>query len=289
MAAFRHLGLFPHGIFQCPAESDPKSLTEFFPQPMVWMPLEYAAAVYWRVKKWRITINMNSWSQGAPPASIYAEFSFFFSEEIEVGQRRYIERDDDEDLNIGLVGEPPENELKLVCGVDPVEYQVTFFGNEDEGGTQISTVTERLHLGLFLSHFNYSADNDANLKGTMRYRVDYVFEAPPAFYRTNDQNEREYSPALSLFCQLPTGWVYPERANQQSYEPAGQFTWTLLGKSFVGDLFAQNTLLDQPGEASQADVQIQFEAIEYWPYDPNDGLGPIYDSVTGQQLRAFPQ
>jgi hypothetical protein len=27
---------------------------------------------------------------------------------------------------------------------------------------------------------------------------------------------------------------------------------------------------------------------EYWPYDPNDGLGPIYDSTTGEQLRPFP-
>lgn len=30
------------------------------------------------------------------------------------------------------------------------------------------------------------------------------------------------------------------------------------------------------------------EAEEYWPYDPNDGGGPIYDSTTGAQLRAFP-
>jgi hypothetical protein len=27
---------------------------------------------------------------------------------------------------------------------------------------------------------------------------------------------------------------------------------------------------------------------EYWPYDPGDGLGPIYDSATGAQLRPFP-
>jgi hypothetical protein len=26
----------------------------------------------------------------------------------------------------------------------------------------------------------------------------------------------------------------------------------------------------------------------YWPYDPNDGDGPIYDSATGEQLRPFP-
>jgi hypothetical protein len=27
---------------------------------------------------------------------------------------------------------------------------------------------------------------------------------------------------------------------------------------------------------------------EYWPYDPGDGGGPIYDTTTGQQLRPFP-
>lgn len=30
------------------------------------------------------------------------------------------------------------------------------------------------------------------------------------------------------------------------------------------------------------------EAAEYWPYNPEDGGGPIYDSATGAQLRAFP-
>lgn len=33
---------------------------------------------------------------------------------------------------------------------------------------------------------------------------------------------------------------------------------------------------------------ITIEATEYWPYDPGDGLGPIYDSATGEQLRPFP-
>lgn len=27
---------------------------------------------------------------------------------------------------------------------------------------------------------------------------------------------------------------------------------------------------------------------EYWPYDPGDGKGPIYNSTTGAQLRGFP-
>jgi hypothetical protein len=29
-------------------------------------------------------------------------------------------------------------------------------------------------------------------------------------------------------------------------------------------------------------------ATEYWPYDPGDGGGPIYNSATGAQLRGFP-
>jgi len=29
-------------------------------------------------------------------------------------------------------------------------------------------------------------------------------------------------------------------------------------------------------------------ATEYWPYDPGDGKGPIYDSASGAQLRGFP-
>ena len=33
---------------------------------------------------------------------------------------------------------------------------------------------------------------------------------------------------------------------------------------------------------------LEISAEEYWPYDPNDGGGPIYDSTTGAQLRGFP-
>lgn len=35
-------------------------------------------------------------------------------------------------------------------------------------------------------------------------------------------------------------------------------------------------------------ANIHIEAKTFWPYDPGDGRGPIYDSTTGAQLRAFP-
>jgi hypothetical protein len=40
---------------------------------------------------------------------------------------------------------------------------------------------------------------------------------------------------------------------------------------------------DFPGTGSLA-----ISATEYWPYDPGDGGGPIYNSTTGAQLRGFP-
>jgi len=43
---------------------------------------------------------------------------------------------------------------------------------------------------------------------------------------------------------------------------------------------------DSGTEGLTATIDITPE--EYWPYDPSDGLGPIYDATTGAQLRAFP-
>lgn len=33
---------------------------------------------------------------------------------------------------------------------------------------------------------------------------------------------------------------------------------------------------------------VSVSASEYWPYDPGDAAGPIYNAATGEQLRAFP-
>lgn len=41
------------------------------------------------------------------------------------------------------------------------------------------------------------------------------------------------------------------------------------------------------GSDFNGSASVQIRAIEYWPYDPEDGGGPIYDSATGAQLREF--
>jgi hypothetical protein len=42
------------------------------------------------------------------------------------------------------------------------------------------------------------------------------------------------------------------------------------------------------GESGSSPVSGSITATAYWPYDPGDGQGPIYDSTTGEQLRPFP-
>jgi hypothetical protein len=62
----------------------------------------------------------------------------------------------------------------------------------------------------------------------------------------------------------------------------GTFTYSLLGQSFTTPFYARNST----GGGSLS-VSASLVAEEYWPYDPEDGGGPIYDGATGAQLREF--
>jgi hypothetical protein len=72
----------------------------------------------------------------------------------------------------------------------------------------------------------------------------------------------------------------------------GTATLEFLGLSFAANLFIQTP--QNPETAAQIIAHAQqfasgsVSAIEYFEYDPEDGLGPIYDSQTGEQRRAFP-
>jgi hypothetical protein len=59
-----------------------------------------------------------------------------------------------------------------------------------------------------------------------------------------------------------------------------------LGKTAYIDAFQADPPDPQP--INYFTPIYELTADEYWPYDPGDGGGPIYDTVTGAQLRAFP-
>jgi hypothetical protein len=77
-----------------------------------------------------------------------------------------------------------------------------------------------------------------------------------------------------------------EESYRSNYDPDYDFgtngTWELnfSGYSFTKPLYK---VLSNSAPAS-----VVMNAVEYWPYDPGDGKGPIYDSATGEQLRGFP-
>ena len=88
-----------------------------------------------------------------------------------------------------------------------------------------------------------------------------------------------------LFATLQMGGGIVERVlndlNFEKIDANGQLPPAFIGWKFEGDFYTRAGNYVATGKW-------QFRAIEYWPYDPNDGLGPIYDSTTGEQLRPFP-
>jgi hypothetical protein len=59
---------------------------------------------------------------------------------------------------------------------------------------------------------------------------------------------------------------------------------TSIPISFLGKQYEIKSLKSDAGGLAECSIT----ATEYWPYDPGDGGGPIYDSATGAQLRDFP-
>lgn len=57
--------------------------------------------------------------------------------------------------------------------------------------------------------------------------------------------------------------------------------------SIVFDGITVPAFISRAGSATAVSGSLSISIHEYWPYDPNDGGGPIYDSTTGAQLREF--
>jgi hypothetical protein len=103
------------------------------------------------------------------------------------------------------------------------------------------------------------------------------------------KSENEESILVGFLCSMNAGenflfnsqpyLFYNFDTDAEELSPlTGSGVISFLGHSFTFDLYS----------ATGLPSSIEVEAAEYWPYDPGDGGGPIYDSVTGAQLRDFP-
>jgi hypothetical protein len=235
------------------------------------MPAAYAVAMYWRVKKWRFSVQ-KTWSETV------ASFVWNHSEqeEIFVGQiRRKITSQDpantEEDVTVGSA---PIDEKKLICGVDNIEG----YGSP--------------HFDFFLRTLNIPSTTPPGGGSTSSdAQISYNDPNFAAFYR-NGVAGLEFRPAIN-FEASTFRWTDIYAASWTSPNPAqgvyGTFSYKLLGQTFSTEIYAYNSRSTVAGFANNLSISVDLEATEYWPYDPGDGGGPIYDSATGVQLRAFPQ
>lgn len=90
--------------------------------------------------------------------------------------------------------------------------------------------------------------------------------AEPSFSRISTLNGKYYSP---MVMSIGGGAIVGFEVG------AKQKTGYLSLRYTVPDFYGYN-------------LQLDISPSEYWPYDPGDGLGPIYNSTTGAQLRPFP-
>jgi len=83
--------------------------------------------------------------------------------------------------------------------------------------------------------------------------------------------------------QVTIAWLTPGTGTTE--EP---IDWLIDGQSFSS--LGTRLTIDADGGRASAAASASFgtilvEPIEYWPYDPGDGGGPVWDSSTGAQLR----
>jgi hypothetical protein len=82
-----------------------------------------------------------------------------------------------------------------------------------------------------------------------------------------------------------------KREDGQSYNG---YDASLLGVETITITCAEKTFelpvfiyggTNNPETSVNYSLQASVEGFEYFPYDPNDGGGPIYDEDTGEQIR----
>ena len=105
-------------------------------------------------------------------------------------------------------------------------------------------------------------------------------------YTYFDTNIQRFWMAIGLVFYLLDEDTGTQQVGQFSYGEQGGIIDAIFGGNidFLGTPFPLGYLPDPGTSFAAGTISVE----EYWPYDPGDGLGPIYDSATGAQLRPFP-
>jgi hypothetical protein len=277
---------------------------------------EQAVFIYWRVKKWEV-----SWGWGAksitetfivsdddPPATLAYDFSYPAKTYSKILPPNHLTP-----LNIDSV-----NERNLVCKtwfggvprVIPFDVELAVTSLETNNFDPILPVIDFSR--------NEIGNNNINIASSFLFpNQSERGIAYDAAWVPDDSGEL-YWPffvgiAISISSTLSDNILFDE-ANQGGRPPIrGNLETNPLNEDGSPDNDAPSTSFNVTIEL-EGDDKIElplFDVTEpspltgtrfnvdsftgltikphsYWPYDPGDGEGPIYDSTTGEQLRAFP-
>lgn len=224
-------------------------------------------ALYWRVKKWKVSgdFQYTKESAGDPAVPVIetVPYEFFF------------ERDKDP--------ESPENltkESELVCLI-----------KEDEE-------TQKLFWPIIqFRRIGDPVEVAVSQLGTAFWGAGFACPTIPTF--TPDVRPIIKQRTNLYSCGLSFSFNY-ENGLEPDTDVYSGGAIVLAQNESLSNTTVPITFLDQTFQILAIDGNFETEdphplittmtidAVEYWPYDPGDGGGPIYDSTTGDQLRAFP-
>lgn len=229
--------------------------------------LKTIMALYWRVKKWKVSgdFQYTTESAGDPPEPVIetVPYEFFF------------ERDKDP--------ESPENltkESDLVCLIKQDEETQKLFWPIIQFrriGDPVEVAVPQLGTGVWGAGFACPTI------ATFATDVRPIIKQRPNLYSCGLSFSFNYENGLEPDVDRYDGGAINLAWNESLSNTTVPITF--LGQTFSILAADSNFGTEDPHPLL---TTMSIDAVEYWPYDPKDGGGPIYDSATGKQIRPFP-
>jgi hypothetical protein len=220
--------------------------------PYVPLTFEQAMRWHWRIKRWRVKVDVQFRWDGlediAPIEGVF--FADNFS-----GQQVIVD------------------EKEKVCEAGRFLGEKSVYSDEEEPLNTLYDWTCSVSIGQQQSVW-------ANYPTTPRLAISQLSQS----VRVSDDKKIYYIPVVVGLLIRGLDFLQSYTSGQLFNENQGQ------DKPLVWSIDDGEKKITRPFRYGGEDGgSVSITVDEYWPYDPLDGLGPIYDSATGAQLRAFPQ
>jgi hypothetical protein len=262
MATVRHLGLFPWCLFR---DEEHLRKTYSYLSNDDWQDnqkyfknfetsVEIALVLYWRVKQWKISATQIVVLPDETNVEIPLEFTFTRN---------------------------CKSEKELVCK----ETSGSLFFVKPlttESDTIVTFVSES--VGEYEASCSFQIPAVGILQGVAK-------TTPFGGHFSEDKTKIWTHLDFEIFTALAGGDFDASSATLNYSEGAEEHfaELKLLNQTIQWSYFLNQFNAEEGLGSISAFSNLTIEATEYWEYDPLDDPGPIYDKITGQQLRAFPQ